>query len=189
MTVALLLAGTKSFSQENNTNAYKAPVRIEAAEAGRLKVSLDEGWHINAHRPLEDFLIPTVLKVKPTSGWTLGQVSYPKPKIADFEFSDEPMAVYEGTFWIDYQVRQLSDSNKNKNLNLIFSFQACDDTRCLVPDSISLSLPGQNGGGSRTTTQASSYVSLEAGRDLEKNIVSPSFFESLTDFDASFFVS
>lgn len=189
MTMALLLAGAKSYSQDNKTSGYKAPVRVEAAQEGRLKVSLDKDWHINAHRPLEDFLIPTVLGVESESGWTLEQVSYPKPKIEEFEFSEEPMAVYEGTFWIDYQVRRLGNNKEKKNLNLIFSFQACDDTRCLVPNSIYLSLPGQNVGGNGTKTQASSYVSLEAGRVLEKNVVSPSFFESLMDFDAGFFVS
>ena len=56
------------------------------------------GWHVNAHIPSEDFLIPTEVTWKPVDGLALMETSYDEGVMLAFEFSDTPLRVYDGRF-------------------------------------------------------------------------------------------
>src|SRR5690606_9821480 len=55
-----------------------------------LRVRLSEGWHMNAHKPLEDYLIPTELTVEGPEGVRVEKIAYPEAEVRRFAFSDEP---------------------------------------------------------------------------------------------------
>ena len=59
-------------------------------------VTIAKGWHINAHTPSADYLIPAVLTFDHAPGLTYGDVLYPKGVERSFQFSDVPLRVYEG---------------------------------------------------------------------------------------------
>jgi len=61
-----------------------------------VKAKIEETWHINSHKPNEEFLIPTVLEIPNDFGITIIAEKYPDAKNIRFEFSDQPVAVYEG---------------------------------------------------------------------------------------------
>src|SRR5262249_52766728 len=44
-------------------------------------------FHVNAHKPTEDYLRPTRLTLKPPAGLTVGEVGYPAPQSKQFPFS------------------------------------------------------------------------------------------------------
>ena len=58
-------------------------------------IEIPEGWHINAHEPLDEFLIPTRVTLEPPEGFTVAGMAYPEPLLATFSFSQDKMAVYE----------------------------------------------------------------------------------------------
>ena len=58
-------------------------------------IEIPEGWHINAHEPLDEFLIPTQVTLEPPEGFTVAGMAYPEPLLATFSFSQDKMAVYE----------------------------------------------------------------------------------------------
>ncbi|MCY4508662.1 MAG: hypothetical protein OXG35_17145, partial [Acidobacteria bacterium] len=43
-----------------------------------LDIALDPGYHVNSDAPLDDLLIPTVLRLDPPEGFTLEGVAFPE---------------------------------------------------------------------------------------------------------------
>ncbi|NLE38752.1 MAG: hypothetical protein GX621_12075, partial [Pirellulaceae bacterium] len=107
-----------------------------------LAVAVPEGWHINAHKPLEDFLIPTALELDPLDGVSVTEIVYPEPEVRTFEFSDESMAVYEGTVIIGVALT-IADTLQPGSYTLKgkLKYQACNDTQCWRPEEMAVELP------------------------------------------------
>src|SRR5712691_2230408 len=53
------------------------------------------GWHINSHKPSEDYLIPTAVRMDPDPSVTAGEPHYPAGKLVKFAFAEKPLSVYE----------------------------------------------------------------------------------------------
>jgi thiol:disulfide interchange protein DsbD len=103
----------------------------------RLKFKVKKGWHINAHRPNEDFLVPTVLRIPSAGDVTAGTAIYPQPTQAKLAFSETPLAVYEDEFEIELPVKVTRDAAEGERKVLgTLHFQACNDQVCLPPVSI-----------------------------------------------------
>jgi thiol:disulfide interchange protein DsbD len=97
-------------------------------------LAIDPGWHVNAHEPLEDWLIPTEVVVDSSDAFEILEIVYPKPERLKFSFSETDMAVYAGGAPIGVRVR-LSGDVKAKRVSFsgALHFQACDDQMCLPP--------------------------------------------------------
>ncbi|GMV99462.1 MAG: hypothetical protein AMXMBFR84_06010 [Candidatus Hydrogenedentota bacterium] len=106
-----------------------------------VQVKLDDGWHVNAHKPLEDFLIPTNLALEAPEGVEVLSIAYPEAKLQKFGFSNEPMAVYESSFTIGVKVRVNNDASAGDiAIPATLSYQACNDSSCWAPQKQTLSL-------------------------------------------------
>ncbi len=114
-----------------SNGAVQVRARLDRA-AGVVNFTLvvAEGWHINAHEPLEDYFIPTTLQV---NGEAVGAEAYPEPLITTLAFnSDTPLALYDG------EVRLSAPVGPGANVvNLVL--QSCSDEICLAPQSLSFS--------------------------------------------------
>ncbi|NOR62475.1 MAG: hypothetical protein GQ535_08290, partial [Rhodobacteraceae bacterium] len=99
-----------------------------AAGVVNFTILVAKGWHINAHVPLEDYLIPTALQV---NGEAIGPEAYPVPLIATLAFnSDTPLALYEGEITLTVPIEP--------EVNVIdLMLQSCSDEICLAPVSLS----------------------------------------------------
>lgn len=127
----LLLLGATAAAQEP---VVSGRLRI-AGVAVEAEVTVAEGWHVNAHRPAQDFLIPTVLTLAAPDGVALGEVEYPAPESKRMSFSEEPLLLYEGTLTLRAPIRSGSPSRLTGSLR----YQACNDTTCLPPRTLELS--------------------------------------------------
>lgn len=116
--------------------AFKSFDKIQKGSEVKIavKAQIEDTWHINAHKPNEDFLIPTVLEIPNELGITLIQEKYPEAENIRFEFSDEPVAVYEGEVYIG-AVAEIPDNIENGIYNLVvkLNYQACNNQSCLAP--------------------------------------------------------
>jgi len=76
-------------------------VRLAAGGTAEARITFHVAatWHVNAHKPNEDFLVPTVLTLAAAERVTPGAPAYPKPIQAKLSFSDTPLAVYQDIFW------------------------------------------------------------------------------------------
>lgn len=100
-----------------------------------VDIAIAEGWHINAHQPLEDFFIATDLSL---AGMPELSVDYPAPEVKTLSFNDTPLALYEGELRLSVRPGALSGDTR-VNLTL----QACSDEICLQPETLVFTLwPG-----------------------------------------------
>lgn len=100
-------------------------------------------YHINAHKPLDEFLIPTTLTLDPPDGITVQETVYPEAENKNFAFSpDDPVAVYEGEVPIGV-VLTVADSVPPGEMSVpgTIRYQACNDTQCLPPTTVDVTIP------------------------------------------------
>ena len=112
------------------------PIQVE------LEVKVAGGWHINANPSGQDNLIPTTITVAEDTSIEIADVTYPKGKSVQFEFSDETLKVYENTIKITLKLRQKPNANFKKVQQIILrlNYQACNETSCLLPETLEIPL-------------------------------------------------
>lgn len=116
--------------------------KLQPGKSNRIAIELNihEHWHINSDQPEEDYLIPTVISFDQTETVTFGRINYPKPDIKTFEFSDDPLSVYEGTVHAFTTVTIPPDyPAETVKITGNVSYQACNDQSCLAPDEVAFS--------------------------------------------------
>ena len=106
-----------------------------------LKVSVDDGWHVNAHKPLDAGLVPTTLTVAPEAAVERVETAWPEGRPVQLGFSLKPLAVYEGAVWIRGTGR-VDAKAKPGPLEVGFRLraQSCSDRACLKPEDHDLKL-------------------------------------------------
>ncbi len=126
-----------------DTRVMTATDKLVAGEDGRIaiEVRLAEGWHVNAHKPLEEFLIATDLEFEGSEGLSVLGVAYPEPELFKFSFSEESMAVYEGTFYIGVLVHLEDTLALGKAvMRGKLRYQACNDKQCMAPKTLAIDI-------------------------------------------------
>ncbi|HVE65600.1 MAG TPA: cytochrome c biogenesis protein CcdA, partial [Thermoanaerobaculia bacterium] len=122
--------------------------RLEVRSPGEgdlnLQVTIAPGWHVNSHRPSEEYLIATEARLDPVEGVRVGDAKYPDGKMMKFAFSESPLSVYDGTFPIAIPVKW-DAARPAPALSGSLEFQACDDSRCLAPASARFQLASAAG--------------------------------------------
>lgn len=96
-------------------------------------VAIDDGWHLQAHVPTYEYLIPTELRVATPEGWGEARVEYPDPVPYTFAFAEEPLDVYEGKLVLPFEVDVPADADGPATISVTLRYQACDDKSCLAP--------------------------------------------------------
>lgn len=103
-----------------------------------VKVDVQETWHINSDKPKEDFLIPTDLTLSDLNGFQLTKEVYPEAKEYTFSFSETPLSVLEGEFFIGALIKVDTSVIPGKyRLVINLDYQACNNQSCLAPTSVS----------------------------------------------------
>ncbi len=103
---------------------------FEAAVIAAIRL----GFHINAHRPTLDYLIPTVLDAELPPGFRALATVYPAGVLRKFKFSPQELSVYEGSVALRLKLQAPSDAPLGPTkLALVLRYQACNDEACLPP--------------------------------------------------------
>lgn len=121
-----LCCGSTGAMQVSNGGAVRV-FASKDANSGELHLTVDlrEGWHLNAHKPLEDHLIGMKLTVAsvPVDG-----DAYPVAEVKELGFSAVPLSLYEKAFVLTVPFGETTP------LQVHLTFQACNDEICLPPD-------------------------------------------------------
>ena len=92
------------------------------------------GFHMNAHKVSEDYLIPTNLTAKLPAGIKEVQTLYPEGTNLKLSFSDKPLSVYTKQFTVRAKFSASATAPLGKtNLPFTLQYQACNDSACLPP--------------------------------------------------------
>jgi len=125
--------------------AYASVDAVRPGDKFKVAVALEvgEGYHINAHHPSLDFLIPTTIRFEAPQGISVSEEKYPAPKHRKFEFApDTELAVHEGTLFITADAHAEKTLSKGaETIRVMVTVQACNDSQCLAPADLTVDLP------------------------------------------------
>ncbi|MFZ5515376.1 MAG: protein-disulfide reductase DsbD family protein [Candidatus Zhuqueibacterota bacterium] len=139
-----------SFGQEGfetNFVSVTGEVAYHKVQAGAevdiaLIADIQHGFHINANKPTEEYLIPTVVKFNPMEQASFDKVIYPQEKMVRFSFAEEDLAVYEDRV-VFFSKVTLSGSMPVGKTTIAgaFSYQACNEQNCFAPTEVPFEIP------------------------------------------------
>jgi len=111
-----------------------APVQV------KIPLTVKEGYHVNSNAPLEDSLIPLKLTWVSTGALEGGTVTYPKPAIEKYEFSDK-ISVFTGSFDLmaNFKVGAKAQAGPGVATGKL-KYQACSTRACYPPKTIDVTL-------------------------------------------------
>jgi thiol:disulfide interchange protein DsbD len=152
-----------------------------SGDRGTLTVTIENGWHMNSAKPLDDFVIPTQLTLDPSTA-TLLSAEYPPHVLKGFTFTNgAKLAVYEGTITIPFTAT-VKPGATSVRANL--RYQACNDSICLPPKTVSATVtpsvseaPGGAGGAQTKTTSTFTALSNKPKNTLPNDKLSATFAE------------
>ena len=115
-----------------------------AAVQVKIPVTVKTGYHVNSNTPSEDYLIPLKLTWTATGALEGGSISYPKPAMQKFEFSEKPISVYVGNFDLtaNFKVAANAPAGPGSVAGKL-KYQACSDKACYPPKTIDVTVPYQ----------------------------------------------
>lgn len=127
---------------------------------GTVNATIESGWHINSNKPLDEFVIPTVLSFDPATA-ELVKADYPQHTVRNFTFSgDQKLAVYEGTIAIPFIAKL---KNNAATINASLRYQACNDSVCLPPTKADATIDVAGGASASAPPPAPTTTSAGSG--------------------------
>jgi uncharacterized protein YyaL (SSP411 family) len=139
---AQLLAGGAAGPQQY---AARGAIKVSAHTQENtvvVDVAIRPGWHIQAHEPLQEELIPTVLGLEiSAAAWLPGTVTYPTPQLKTLDFQKEQLALYEGQIQITMKLQRVVPAIAGPLIPVVLRLQACDDSLCLPPERHVMQVP------------------------------------------------
>lgn len=147
--LALVFAAVMAWAQPlgfgNVLRVEVAPVEaVHPGTAVQVNLTLDiqPGWHVNAHTPSLQFLIPTTLALTLPPGFRVVEEHWPTPGTRTLGFSRTPLELYEGlvevTLWIEVG-GEVPPGNYVVHGQV--QYQACNDEACAPPATVDVEIP------------------------------------------------
>jgi thiol:disulfide interchange protein DsbD len=104
--------------------------------------TIADGWHVHSNTPPEPYLIPTELTLSLPAGFADADVHYPPAEERSFAFAPGlKLSVYEGKLGIAAGVEVPADyAEPSLPIAALLRYQACNDTTCLPPATVSATL-------------------------------------------------
>jgi thiol:disulfide interchange protein DsbD len=150
--ILLIAAPLAVFSQNPATwkmSVSTGEAKLQAGEKfeAKLKAAIEPGWHLYALDQPPGGPIPTTIKV--AQGWPFevsGEIRAPEPKVAadnNFIVDGKPLSTRFFTDAVEFTVPVKAVENASGgDLHLDVRYQLCNDTVCLPPKTVRVSLIG-----------------------------------------------
>jgi thiol:disulfide interchange protein DsbD len=139
------VALAQSPASDHAINAKMVLSSEKLAAGARFKIAvvidLQSPWHINANPASIEGLIPTTLTIQPPDAVQIDRIIYPRGKTLKVAWADEPVALYEGRAILFADARVLENATPGQTvLDAKLRFQACNDSVCLAPVTMPMSV-------------------------------------------------
>jgi len=120
--------------------------RLSAGPGGSLELAvmldIDDGWHLYGKNPDADFLVPSTVMVEPAERLSIGEIDEPEPHRMTDPILKQELNTYTGRIRFHVPVTVHTDAEVGSaTLTLSVKTQACDDSRCLPPQTTTLQVP------------------------------------------------
>jgi thioredoxin:protein disulfide reductase len=147
------------------------PAAVRGGETGlTVWAEVERGWHINAHKPTEPFLVPTDVKLAVPPGASVDALNYPNPDRKAFAFAEgKELLVYEGKVGMTTGVTMPTDfAGPRVRIEATIRYQACNDSTCLAPTTATADLlvPVRDAADARPVAPPTDAPAAPAGADV-----------------------
>lgn len=120
----------------------KVAAKRGAAVQAKIPMTVQQGYHVNSNTPADEYLIPLKLTWKQTGALEGGAVTYPKPNLEKYEFSEKPLSVFTGKFEVTANFKVKADAPAGPGAAVgQLRYQACSDRACFPPKTIEVTVP------------------------------------------------
>jgi DsbC/DsbD-like thiol-disulfide interchange protein len=107
---------------------------------GVITVAIPAGLHMNSNRPSSQYAIPTTVRLS-AAGARVGAVNYPRGANRKFEFSENPINVYEGTVRFPFTIKVPANFRGDTvRVRATVKYQACTNEVCYPPKTKEITL-------------------------------------------------
>ena len=113
-----------------------------AAVQSKILVTVKDGYHVNSNKPSEEYLIPLSLTWTATGALEGGTVTYPKPAMQVFDFSEgKPISVYVGSIELLANFKVAANAPAGPGIAAgKLKYQACSNKACYPPKTIEVNV-------------------------------------------------
>jgi thiol:disulfide interchange protein DsbD len=146
----LALVAVATFASAQDTALPKAAsvvqpqtyVSLQPVPRGRpfeiaVVAKITPGFHVNAHEPSEEYLIPTKVTADLPPGVVLVETTYPRGVMRAFRFSKTQLRVYETSFTVRMKLRAEGAAPLgSQKIGHTVGYQACNQDACLPPTKV-----------------------------------------------------
>ncbi len=104
-----------------------------------LEIKINKAWHLNQLQDENNNPVPVKIEIK--NNLKIANFIYPKPLEKKLGFQTEPVNVYEDKINISFTLTKGTKGTlifPDNLLNLKLELQACDDQKCLAPETVNL---------------------------------------------------
>ncbi len=140
--IFLLTAATEIYGQNiqpKDVVSVKAFVTNDSSKVNGfiyadVNLEIKDGWHINANKPLDDYLTPTTVSIKSSNDIKVVKIKYPAPLLMKLSFSETDLALYEDQATVKIVLKAVNPKKlKGQKLKGEIQYQPCDNQTCLFP--------------------------------------------------------
>jgi len=126
-------------------NAYIAVSDTTGKSAQLIKVIVDvvlkKGYHIYA-KPIPDGYIPMSVELEANSNFSMDEIKYPSTKTLEMKSIKETFHILPEKFKLLTDIRiKTRPKMGDYSLNFTIKFQACDDSKCEIPEELNFTFP------------------------------------------------
>jgi len=136
----MIVLGGNLYCQDKNNNIIEITLIAAPDTANKnyftvfININIKDGWHLNSNKPLDEYMTPTSVKLKDTSGLKIINIEYPPEIITKLQFSDSELSLYEGMVTIKVTLKADDVFIKDKKkAEFELEYQSCNNQTCLFP--------------------------------------------------------
>jgi len=154
---AVVLAFAPALPAQENTQVVDITTALSRDAVGpgetfkaAVILKVQAGYHINDNAPVDEFMFPTSLSVEDSPDFEVVEIYYPTGRRARYSYSEADLVVYDGEAVLGILLKAREGLAPGaKKLNVILSYQACDNTSCLPPKELAfeIAVPAAKAGG------------------------------------------
>jgi len=123
-----------------------APEKVVAKRGStqdvQFTVQVKSGYHVNSNTPADEFLIPLKLTFESGVPVEVTSITWPKPSMEKFDFSQKPVSVFQGDVKATAKLKASADAPSGlTHVTGKLRYQACNDRMCLPPRTLEVKIP------------------------------------------------